>query len=315
MRTRIQTIVISLALIWCGTALADGPRGNMIAPDALDAEARAQLEQTIAQTRVTDARAFILVADVRDAVVELDANKRGRLAPMSSVFRRLGKRALMPLLEMLAFDAPARGQLTDTAWIALRAGAIEAVGDIMDPRAKPVLYAILDSGISEYYAVRATAAAIGSLASDDAAKRLIAEAQVPGPRQFAILAGMGTCRRASVASFLADQMAQATDAKTVRMLANSLSDVANSYVWGIPAVAQRGEGAEVRGTAAAALVDAFVAQGDAYLRRKISNAIMVVDAPQTHQYIAEALAQTTSKGLSADLEKLQTRFTNNPVRR
>lgn len=313
-RLQIQMMVAGLALVVCGAALADGPRGNVIAPDALDAESRATLEQAIATARVNDAEAFIRFADVRDAIAELDANKRGRLAPVPSILKRLGKRALLPMLEMLAFDAPARGELTETAWIALRAGTIEAVGDHMDPRAAPVLYAILDSAETEYYVVRATAESIGLYGTDRAMKRLIDEAQTPGPKQFGVLAGMGACRRASVATALATALASSKDARTTQMLVNSLADVGNSYVWTIPAVAKRGEGDEARATAAAALVSAFKYQS-AYLRKKVSNAIMVVDAPGTPALIAQELAQASDAQLTQDLEKLQTRFTNNPVRR
>ena len=45
---------------------------------------------------------------------------------MGPKFKALGPKALLPMIELVAMDAPPRGAMSDSAWTALRAGLIEA---------------------------------------------------------------------------------------------------------------------------------------------------------------------------------------------
>ena len=53
------------------------------------------------------------------------------------MLKRLGPNAGLALTEVLLFNGPERGELKDSAWNALRAGAIEAAGKVGDARLVP----------------------------------------------------------------------------------------------------------------------------------------------------------------------------------
>lgn len=279
-------------------------RGLVLQSKDLAAKERTTLTAAIAKARSKHPVAFQRIAKAPAMAREMDQNKRGRAATITRQLRAVGPEGLMPMLEMLAVDAPARGDLNDSAWTTLRVGLLEAVGELRDARSKPVLLAVL-AREKQFEVVRAAAEALGKLGDDDSAMRLIAMANNPGDSRLPILAALGECRRAVIAKELSRQ-AVTNDEPTLRVVVDSLSDVGNSWAWETPAVAKVKEQNEVRGVATTALVNVFLKHGG-YVREKAARALLVVAHPnavpmlQVARPHADARTQARIDALLKDL--------------
>lgn len=250
--------------------------------------------------------------DVRKAVLQkqaLDAKARGHRAPIALYLRGLGKQALDPMLEIVS-GGPAAAGLPSDAVVRARRDFVEAIGVLRDPKATPVIAALLDKDGDDEL-VRTAAEALARIGTDDAVARLRgALARSSGSRANAILAGMGECRREVVAKLLAERLRAHPDEATARVLVRSLGSVGNAWAW--KTMASRNDEAAVRSLAARALVDAFVAY-DGDVRAAASNALMVVDDASTPALVAAASASASADTARA-LDALSARFATNPAR-
>jgi HEAT repeat protein len=290
---------------------ASAAEGVVIHPSLIPAGARATLLADIESAKTAHPSAFVAVAEVRKQLPELDAKKRGRAAPVTPMLKSIGAPGLFPMLAELAVEASARGDLTDSAWSAWRVGLLEAVGSIRDPRSEAVLTAILESPEADFAVVKAAAEALGKVGTDRAAAKLVAMSKAAGPKQKAILAGMGECRRTKTTEALAKALAARPDEETAKLVIRSLGNAGSAWAWKTPAIAVSGEEAAVRKLAAQALVDAFVAyEGEA--RKGASSAILVVADPSTPGLIEAAKKQKPA--LTSELDALAARFTKSPIR-
>src|SRR5690606_33866457 len=118
-------------------------RGRVLSPEALPESSRTLLAAQIERARVTTPDSFLQLDRALEAVPKLDERKRGRLAPVSPMLKRLGQDALWPMVERLAFDAK-EAPAEASAGLALDVGLIEAAGYLRDPRAAPVWRAVLE---------------------------------------------------------------------------------------------------------------------------------------------------------------------------
>ena len=286
--------------------------GVVVDPSTLQQADRASLLAQIANAKAQDPSAFTRLASVRADMTRLDANKRGRYVPVAKILRPAGASALLPMLEQLAFDAPARGTMTDSAWTAWRAGLIEAVGTLRDKRSAPVLLSILQHHRSDPMVLRAAAAAYGKLGTDDVAQQLVSLSRTTGSHRTAILAGMGHCRRVVVVSELSRVMSSHPDAQTAEVVAHSLGDIGSAWAWETPSLASHPERSATRALAAQALLNAYVTYEGA-VREMATKALMVVNDPSTSSLIAEARA-VASPALAHALDALAERMKNNPIR-
>ncbi|MBI5531258.1 MAG: hypothetical protein HY898_00985 [Deltaproteobacteria bacterium] len=314
----MNTKTLAIVLLTVGLATASWTReaaadGLLIGRSNLSAQAAATLQTQVRDARATQPRGFEQLAQLRARLPELDARKRGRYPLVGMELKALGVDGLMPMLEEIALNAAPRGTLSDAAWSAWRAGLVEAVGGLRDPRAEPVLAAVLDSPVTDPLIVEAAAAAYGKLATDAVAARLVALSRVASSRQMSILSGMGNCRRTVVADRLAEAMAAASDDATARALARALGDVGSAWAWKSAGMGHLDEEQAVRGAAARALVAALPLHGpDA--RLKITAAVLVVDHPSTLALIDAEKAGASPDGKAA-LDELARRFSNSPFHR
>ena len=298
-------LALALGLVRPTTALAApaGARARMPERD-LDA-----LRREIAQARAADARPFAEVGRIVARATEMNALARARRAPIALYIAKLGPSALMPALELLAV-APPRA-LQEASVPDVRRELIEAVGRLRDPRALPVLFPLLDDAAEDAATTRATTEAIARIGTDAAADKLLAAlAAASTDRARALVASMGECRRLRVTEAIALRLRTTTDEATARAAARALGRAGNAWSW--PTFADRREEARIRETAARALVDAFV-RHDGDVRSAASNALMVVDAPETPVLLAEA-RKTASAETARALDALAARFARNPAR-
>ncbi len=269
----------------------------------------AELKTDIAKARATDAKTFTIVNSIIQRAPEADARARGRKAATALTLAQLGPSALLPMLETLAVDAP-QGLTAEQAK-SVRRDVIEAVGLLRDAKALPVLGAILDDASEDVETTRTVTEAVARIGTDEAATRILTALDAStGDRSRAIVSAMGDCRRIRVTQALAGRLRSANDDATVRVASKALGRAGNAWAW--KTLADRSEESRIRQTAAAALVEAFV-KHDGEGRQAASNALMVVDAPETATLISDA-KRGASPELVKALDALAARFARNPSR-
>jgi len=306
---------ISLALALATTTVQASAAGLVLDSSELAAKSRSSLKADIEKARIETPELFRQVYDVAKRAGELDAGSRRPGAPLTMHFKVLGPRALMPMLELLAFEGHAPTDLTPTARAALRVGLLEAVGIIRDARAVPVLarVALRDRDVDT---TRAAADALGRIGTDEAFGALVAALEsadaataAGGERVHALLAGVGSSRRSDGTTLLAKRLDAHPDAATAKAAAKALGTAGNAWAW--KTLSSRTDEAAVRELAARALVKAYVAySGEA--RSAASNALMVVDDAHTAALISDA-RRTASADQAAALDELAARFAANPT--
>lgn len=292
------------AAVFVGPRVAEATPGMILDSNHLPAHTAADLRTQIGKQRVGDADSFRAVHDLAANAKALDAKARGRKAPISIYLKSLGARAVLPMIEMLAFEAPKDVEP------AVKRDMVEALGLLRDARAMPVLTALLERE-TDASMVRTASEAVARMETEESASKLVAAlGAAQGERAAAILGGMGSCHREVIASALSSRLATHPDETTARAAIKSLGRVGSAWAWST--LPQRSEEASTRRAAATALVQAFVAyRGDA--RQEASDALMMVDEASTPSLIASA-RQGASPELAAALDQLAARFAKNPVR-
>jgi hypothetical protein len=279
-------------------AVPSPPREPRVTPRLPSGEAEA-LRREVARWRATEPAPFAAVAEIVGGAHARTA----RRAPLGIALAKLGREAALPILELLALDPPHEALV--------RRDLMEAVGLLRYAPALPVLAAILDDDAEDAETTRSAAEAIARIGTDEAEARLLASlASASGERERAIVAGMGECRRARIAEELARRLVSTTDEGIARAAARSLGRAGNAWAW--RTMADRRDEARIREIAAHTLVDAFV-RYDGEVRAAASNAMMVVDAPETTRIIEEA-RKGASPAQREALDALAERFARNPTR-
>jgi hypothetical protein len=307
-------IVTAFALVTTTVSHASAA-GLAVDASELAAKTRTSLKADIEKARIETPELFRQVYDVAKRAGELDAGSRRPGAPLTMHFKVLGPRALMPMLELLAFEGHAPADLTPTARAALRVGLLEAVGIIRDGRAVPVLARVAQRE-RDVDTTRASADALGRIGTDEAYGALVTaldNADAAGPsgseRVQALLAGVGSARRVDGTTLLAKRLDAHPDDATAKAAAKALGTAGNAWAW--KTLASRTGEAAVREIAARALVKAYLAYGGE-ARGAASNALMVVDDAHTAALITEA-RRTASADQAALLDELAARFAANPT--
>lgn len=304
---KLVTVLTVLAMT-TGSAWADGA---VLTSATLHVSVRSTLSAEIAAAKKANPGPFAAVASVRANMAKMDAQKRGRRAPVSLVLKPIGADALLPLLNEAAFDG-ARGDLNESAWLAWQVGVLETIGMIRDERALPVLEAALKAN-TQPEVVRAAAEALGRLGTEEAAQALV-KMSADSVRGAPVLSAMGSCRRLVIAQALAARAENAKDERVATMVAKALGDVGNAWAWETPAVRNvaAGEEGAVRQVAADALLSLYVRfEGPA--RQAASNALLVVNSSTTASAIT-ALATDASPETRSALDALAQRFARNPAK-
>lgn len=303
------TTVAAFALVGAGSDAHAA--GTLVDAAELPAKTASSLRSEIDRARLEVPELFKAVHDVASRANELDAAARKPGTPFTMQFKSLGPRALMPMLEMLAFDAHTPARLTPTASSALQVGLVEAVGIIRDARAVPVLARVLEREQTPEM-LHAAADALGRIGTDEAFTALSRALELSKPsveRQHALLAGLGSCRRADAARLLAKRLDARPDDATAHVLARALGTIGNAWAWQTLSV-RTDEGA-VRETAARALVNAYLTyRGNA--QKTIANAILVVDDPHTSALV-DAAKHGASRDVTTMLDDLSRRLVANPT--
>lgn len=226
------------------------------------------------------------LADLRARLPEIERTRRGRWPAVTPLLRDLGPDALPALLEEMRHPGKRPGGLRDDTWSAWRAGVVEAVGALRAREAMPLLAAALADPHGDALVVRAAAEALGKIADDRIAAELAIIARSPGPRQAAVLGGMGGCRRVACVDAVGDALVTGQiDVVTAKSAVRSLGRAGAAWAWQTTELRGRPDADIVRHAAAEALVKAFV-RWDGEVRQTASNALMAVGHPDTPNLVA-----------------------------
>lgn len=308
---RLQWFLCVAALtLWGHPSFAGGV---VLRPDNLPQKDRSSLRSEIERARKDTPGVFSQVARARDLAIERQARRHGRYATITPHLKSLGPAALLPMLEALAFDGPDRSGVSDKAWLTLQVGLLEAVGALRDPKAVGVLEAVLDHPTVEPEVTRAAAEALGRVGTDRAVAKLIALSSKPGPKQQAVIRGMGECRRLPIAQHLAALLRNRPQDALALHLVKAMGGVGNAWAWQTPPV-RASEQDATRALAAQALVQAFV-HYDGEVREAAAKALLVVDHPSTSSLVSLERKRATTESLREELDRLTRRLAKNPLHR
>ena len=312
---RIKTV---LAIAAFGAALslhagaAHAADGMAAQPSQIAQDARASLAKDIEAFKLAHPEAFEALRNVQGHKPEVYQKARNPIPVVGRELRRLGPSALLPMLEALAFQAPARAGATDQEWTALTVGMLEAVGVIRDPRSGPVLRAIFEGGKANAEVLRAAAVGMGQLCGDAELSVLIKRSAAGDALRAPAIAGLGSCRRLESAKHLAGLLRVANDEATGEILGKALGRVGSSWAWKAMGPAAEKEGAAARDVATKALVDGFVRLGGS-ARTEIGRALLMTEHKAAPELLAKARpsvdAQTAAEidALSAKLSRVAKR--------
>jgi len=262
------------------SAAADG---IAVADSQIPAAERSNLWSEIEAYRGTHPGIFEQVRNVQGHRPEVYNKRRNPIPFVGPELRRLKQAALLPMLEVLAFQAPQRGALTDREWRALHVGLLEAVGVIRDRRASTVLQQAFENA-THPEVIHAAGEALGRLC-DDSSYKLLSK-RVAGSKKLGAMVGLGQCRRIDSTEQLAQMLENATDEAEAAVLAEALGVAASSWAWQTYGKAAQAQGLKVRRIAATALVPAFIRhQGKA--RKAVRIGLTMAEYPGTAQLVRQ----------------------------
>jgi hypothetical protein len=261
---------------------------------------RASLERSIKQSRSESPAVFARVRSIVEQADTLQHRARGRLFPFPAQLRAVTKKspgAAFALVEPLI--APERFAMPSSpdAKLALRAGLLEAAGSLQESSLAP-LYRSLITTDEPREVSRAAAEALAKLGVDEDAVMLSRLAVTEGPLQDAAISALGSASNGKVAvAALSSLAATPLEVPRAKLVAGSLARVAAGWNAVTPWRAEAAKGA----------LTLFVNATSDEVRAAASDALMIIDAPETPVLIAAA-------GSNPALIALQTRFANNPTR-
>lgn len=274
LRTFAHAILLGGALLLTtGIAAADG---LLIGPSALSPEASTKLESQILAERSANPKAFEAVKNVKGHRPEVYSQFRNPKPMVLRELRGLGAAALLPMLEALAVQAPARGNATDAEWDALKLGMLEAVGILRDARARPVLHAAFEAKGQSPAVLLAAGRALGKLGGDAELGLLKKHAVKGDPLLLAAIAGLGEMRRKESAQHLASLLSANVQTDAV---AEAMGQLGSSWAWRTLGPKAAATGLEVRKICAQALAPSY--RKNPKSRTALGEALLMVDHPST----------------------------------
>ncbi|NUP09979.1 MAG: hypothetical protein HOW73_28355 [Polyangiaceae bacterium] len=295
---KLQSKIVALLTFGVIAALPTDAHAGGLVVDAskLEAKSRTSLATEIASSRSSLASVYAKVRDVQGVKPEVYSKFRNPVPTAGRELHALGKDALLPMLEVLAFDEAQTG-LAAHEKEALTVGMLYAVGEIKDARAVPVLTSVLMSRSSSDPVAMAAASALGKMCRSSDVKLLAEQAKGGNARELAGIFGLGECRSKEAADALVVVIRSAKGDAAVQAV-RALGNVGSSWVW----AAKKDEGKAVRKLASDALVDAFAASSS--LRKEASRAILKCDDEDALVRIRSAKDKASKAGRTADVTDL-----------
>jgi hypothetical protein len=292
-------------LLLVSTGTASEKFGKALEPKLLAKSQSDELRAAIEKAREERPEAFQAVETLITRLPELNARSRGRTASLYFFFESMGSDALLPALELLVFGAPDKSPFKEELWPQVQGQLIANLGYLRDPRAYPVLVAILESELVDQMALNATVTSLSRLETDEVVEYLIGildDPQQSEAKKNAVRSGVGFCRRAAVAERLAQELLTQPDQATARVLLKSLGHIGNYAAWTDEA-AHKSEEAAAKQIVEEAAFWAYTRYENTEVRREARVAIIKLCSPATLALVEDAKKQASPELMEA-LERL-----------
>lgn len=302
----IAAAAIGAALLFA-PARASAAGGLAASASQIDAAARASLRKDIEAYRVAHPEVFEAIRELRGIKPEVYRTFRNPIPLVGRELRALGPSALLPMLDALAFEAPATQPLTRAEKRALVVGLLEAVGVLRDPRSGPVLRAVLDASAGDERVAVAAAEAMGRLCGDAELNALVEHTAEGDALRLAAIQGLGACKRIESAKHLAALLAGASDEAVAQTIGAALGSVGSSWAWKAMGPDAEAAGDAVRAVAAKALVQGFVRFAGEQARSRFEKSLGMVEHPAAIEAI-DAARPSASVETRAALDALAARL-------
>jgi len=289
------------------------PAGASPVPMAPIASASAkELESLVAKARTARPESFRAVAKLREDLPGMARKARAGKVNVRALLVAEGVKALPAILaELREGPEPTPGGRlapTSRSWAI---GLLEATGHWRDPVAIPVIEAAAAHPSAEPEVVAAAARALGSIATDDAERRLEALYEAQPQKRRALAPAIGACRRVAMGRFLAKAL-EGSVAEEAQAVVEGLGQVGSAWPWQTPELVKRGEGNDTRRVAFEALLGRY-ARAEGSLRAAIVDALWLVDWPEGPA-LARARAERDPAAKAVYLELAQ-KLEKSPLRR
>lgn len=302
--------VLGATMLVAGNASADG---LVVKTSSLPAQTKKELEGQIAKAKLTHKATFDAVRAPSGLDPAVYGKARNPVPMVGRELRALGKDALLPMLEVLAFSAPTQKR-TELELGSYKLGLLEAVGVLRDARAMPVLRAAFEGERQSSAVARQAAEGLGRLCTDSELALLQKRAVKGDALAVDAVYGLGQCRRPEAAKHLAALLDASSDAAFAESVADALGKVGSAWAWmalerqAPDAAAQKlvqQKSDEVRATAAKALTGAFVRLPATQSR--VAKSLGMIEHASTKKHLLDARAKADASGRQA-IDKLITRL-------
>lgn len=288
-------LALSVAMTLPAAVLATPLLGDNMVPTA----AQRTLTAQVRAERAAHPEMFTRVSDLVGVQPEYYLTRRSRRPSVAQELSALGPQALLPMLDVLAVSGYPRA-LSSEETAALEVGLLEAVGNLRDRRAEPVLRAAFERMASPPV-LRAAARGLGALAGDGEVALLTSVARGgSGDRRAAALEGLGFSRRADAVAVLTEVLESAQEDAVIQSAARGLGEAGST--WAHTASGTRSDLSE---RCTEALVRAFVRTRGAN-RDAVRLAVLSVGSREAPRFIqaARATADTDTRAALATLERM-----------
>lgn len=256
---------------------------------SLTAAERTRLELAVAQARDHHAAIFARVGDLAGLRPEIWRQRRERRPTVGRELRALGPDALLPMLEMMAFTGYPRSLSTNER-LALEAGLLDAVAELRDARAEPILRAAFRAA-SERHVLLGAARGLGALGGDGNLTLLVEASHKLGIRREAAIEGLGACHSLVAAERLA-AILEEEDVASARRAVKALGAAGSSWAWATGQFGDAREGERLRNFAAARLAQACLARAELPVT-EIVEALGMLEAPDTRAELEHVRARAS----------------------
>lgn len=300
----------SAFLLLCLSASGAWANGLILELGSLDEPNRSQLRDQISLAKQQDPSSFAAFAQIKRDLPALQAQSRGgSFAALNSLFR-LGQSGFWPMLNELVLDTQAKEGLSEATLDSWRLDLLHALSELEDERADVVFRAIVKDG-GDADVVASATAGLSRGCSDEDLAFLLEESVREGRDRLPVLRGLAYCHRREAAERIGDALVNASDPQARIELAEALSMLGSAWAWETPALRATGEGDGVRSSAAGALVVAYVRSSEPVVREFITQALLVVDWPETLALLSP-YSRADDVALEDAIEQLVDRFENSP---
>ncbi len=219
---RTARLLATLALLALPAFAGASP---LLDPRAVPEAVSRPLADVVRADRARRPAFYRRVADLEGLRPELYRRTRAGRPTVSVELRAMGPEALLPMLDALALSGYPR-DLSAEEQAALRLGLLEAVGNLGDARALPVLRGVFATAV-EAPELRAAARGLARVCEDADRQTLMG---ATGVRRAPAAAALGLCAHPDAARWMVTQLETTGDATLVEALASGLAGANASWV-------------------------------------------------------------------------------------